>query len=125
MIDRHVRERGGSFDPVNPVSDGVSAALREFRELLSARFADRLVDVRLFGSHARGDWTADSDIDVLVVIAAQTEAERREVFDFAWDVYTRNLLHISPLALSDAEWNDLKSRELLIARDIEAEGIRL
>lgn len=110
---------------MNRVSAGVSAALREFRELLSARFRDRLVDVRLFGSHARGDSTAESDIDVLVVIVGQTEAERREVFDFAWDVYTRHLLHISPLALSDAEWKDLKSRELLIARDIEAEGVPL
>ncbi|MDG6991423.1 MAG: nucleotidyltransferase domain-containing protein [Nitrososphaerota archaeon] len=42
--------------------------LRDYCELLSASYGERLEGVVLFGSVARGDWTKVSDIDLLVVV---------------------------------------------------------
>jgi predicted nucleotidyltransferase len=103
----------------------VASALAVFRNALAARFGDRLMDLRLFGSYARDEARPESDVDVLVVVAGLTRHERREVFDMAWEVYAKTLLHLSPLALSCAEWEMLRAREYLIASDIEREGIPL
>ena len=46
----------------------VHAVLTRFRTALDAHFAERLREVVLFGSYARGGAHEDSDVDVLVVI---------------------------------------------------------
>jgi predicted nucleotidyltransferase len=99
-------------------------AVRAFRDAVAESFGDRVADLRVFGSYARGDWREGSDLDVAIVVAGLTEPERRQVFDLAWDVYTRTLVRISPLALSDREWGTMLAREHRIALDIEREGVR-
>jgi predicted nucleotidyltransferase/DNA-binding HxlR family transcriptional regulator len=42
--------------------------LRRYCEILLDHFRDRLIGLLVFGSVARGDWTRDSDIDLLVVV---------------------------------------------------------
>ena len=47
--------------------------LTRYRDALLARFPDQLQRLILFGSQARGDATAESDIDVLVVVNWEEE----------------------------------------------------
>ncbi len=42
--------------------------LKEFKRELNEILGDKLVDVILFGSYARGDYTEESDIDVLIMV---------------------------------------------------------
>jgi uncharacterized protein len=42
--------------------------LSEFRAYLEQEYGDRLAQVILFGSQARGDAQPDSDVDVLIVL---------------------------------------------------------
>ncbi len=44
------------------------AVLGRYCRILRQHFGERLLGVLLFGSIARGDWTKDSDIDLLVVV---------------------------------------------------------
>ncbi|MBI4319788.1 MAG: nucleotidyltransferase domain-containing protein [Chloroflexi bacterium] len=46
----------------------VSAALKDLKGALSRLYGERLRGVYLYGSYARGDYTADSDVDVLIVL---------------------------------------------------------
>jgi predicted nucleotidyltransferase len=103
----------------------VANALVLVRRALEARFGPRLREVVLFGSHARGTATEDSDVDVLVVVDDLTERERVEIFDLAYDVDTRSpeWLGLSPLPYSTAQAEDLRSRERLLFADIAREGI--
>jgi predicted nucleotidyltransferase len=60
--------------------------LNEFKRELRSLYGDRLKDVILFGSHARGEARADSDIDVMVVLRGDV-APGREI-DRMIDVIT-------------------------------------
>ena len=46
----------------------LNSLTQELRQALSELYGDRLVNLILFGSHARHEATADSDIDVMVVL---------------------------------------------------------
>jgi len=50
------------------INNDVIGILREFKHELTEILADKLVDVILFGSYARGDYTEESDVDVLIVV---------------------------------------------------------
>jgi predicted nucleotidyltransferase len=103
----------------------VARALAELRSALDARFGRRLREVVLFGSHARGTATEESDVDVLVVVDDLNEREHREVFGLAYDVDSTSTewVGLAPLAYSSAQAAELRSRERLLFRDIEREGV--
>lgn len=50
------------------MNEKLQTILTELRTKLTALYGDRLVNVTLFGSQARGDATPESDIDVMVVL---------------------------------------------------------
>ncbi len=50
------------------VEPQIKNILRELREALEALYGPRLKWLVLYGSHARGEATDDSDIDVMVVL---------------------------------------------------------
>jgi uncharacterized protein len=52
--------------------------LKKLHKALLARYGAKVSQVILFGSQARGEASADSDIDVLVVLEDQTEDFARE-----------------------------------------------
>ncbi len=53
----------------NPSMDEkLQTILTELKTKLAAEYGSRLVNVILFGSQARGDATAESDIDVMIVL---------------------------------------------------------
>jgi uncharacterized protein len=107
----------GSLPPL------VAAAIREYRQRLTEQVGDRLLRVTVFGSVARGEARAESDVDVLVRIEAPTQAERRAAARVSWEVGYEHGLLLSPLVLSEAEWNELVARERLIASEIARDGV--
>ena len=69
--------------------------LNEFKRELRGLYGERLKDVILFGSHARGEAHAGSDIDVMVVLRGEV-APGREI-DHMIDVITELNLKYSVL----------------------------
>ena len=64
-------------------------------------YSDSLVEVLLYGSHARGDYNEDSDID-LVAIVHGNRLELQKKLDLVWDVSSELELKdvdISPIVL--------------------------
>jgi uncharacterized protein len=98
-------------------------ALEEYCAALRARFGARLRELALFGSHARGEATDGSDVDVLVVIDAMTGAEGREVAYLAGDALTFHDVLLSPFVVSSERMTELRARERLIAREIERDSV--
>ena len=99
------------------------AALTDLRRWLEGRFDRRLLELRLFGSRARGEGHPESDLDVLVVVHELTSAGRREVGHFSGDLLTRHGVLVAPLALSAAELDLLRARERRIVAEIDRDGV--
>ena len=80
------------------------AAIADFVRRVRAALGPQVVDIRLFGSVARGDAQPDSDIDVLVVVQAEDERMRleRQAVDIAFDVNLLYDVFISPCVLTCA-----------------------
>jgi len=104
-----------------PLSRLEADALTAFAARVRERFGPRLTDLRLFGSRARGEGHAQSDLDLLVLVDGLTREERREVLDLAFDVGLASGLILSPLAQDSRRWR----RDLPLAVAIDREGAPL
>ena len=50
------------------MTNEIISILKEFKCELTKILGDKLLDVILFGSYARGDYTKESDVDVIIVV---------------------------------------------------------
>lgn len=101
-------------------------AVAGFKNLVVTQYKDNVVEIKLFGSKARGEWNPEGDIDVLVVLKKCDWNDRDRIADLAFQCgYPYRVLLISPLVLSRKEYNEWKNRELLIIDEIEKDGIKL
>jgi predicted nucleotidyltransferase len=101
------------------------AAVDEFAARVRAHFGARLVRLALFGSHARGDATDDSDIDVLVIIDGMTSADGRQVDAVVGDILTETDVLLSPFVISAVRFEELRARERRLAAEIDRDAIPL
>lgn len=108
------------------IPDDARAALDEFKQELLDTFGGRLVRVILFGSYARGLVHADSDIDVLALVAPREPGDGRRAVEAAVQVMLRRPeVVLSPLVMTPEEFDALRARERRLARDIDREGVTL
>lgn len=101
------------------------AALKEFKEKVQEEIEENLLELRLFGSRARGEGNEESDLDVAVIVNKDDRKIKRQVYDTAAEIFLDKEVNISPIIFSITKLNWLKSIERGIALDIEREGIKL
>ena len=103
-----------------PATTANDPVLAEIVRRLVARFKPQRV--YLFGSRARGDWTDDSDYDLLVVVG-RSKLTR---FDRAV-VACRDMIGVPAsadvLVLTRSEYDKLGQRVYSIARTVSEEGV--
>jgi uncharacterized protein len=102
-------------------------ATREFVERLRRELPANIVEVRLFGSEARGDATPESDIDILVVAAPEEQRAALEtrIVNIAFDVNIEFNVFISPLVITPAVLSHPMWREMPFIEAVLREGIAL
>jgi uncharacterized protein len=83
------------------------------------------VELRLFGSKARGDGTPESDLDVAVVTDGPSHGCEDEVVDIAFDVDLAYDVYISPRVLPSSILRHPVWSLTGFVRAVEREGIRL
>lgn len=105
--------------------DDLAPVMRETRNGLSLLFGDRLEDVLLYGSFARGTQDEESDVDVMALVWLPQEElshYRRQVSDFssALDLKYDVLMSI---VLQDADEFTRHCDTLPFYRNVMREGI--
>ncbi|MFP4395127.1 MAG: nucleotidyltransferase domain-containing protein [Anaerolineales bacterium] len=115
-------------DKLQHLTENERAALEAFVSRLHQHYGDDVLRVDLFGSKARGDFDAESDIDVLIV-ARFPEDEHwkhwKQITDIAWDVELEYGIVMSTVIKTPVEFNRMQRDRLLLYRNIEEDGITL
>jgi uncharacterized protein len=101
------------------------AALREFVERLKALPDIELREVRLFGSKARGEGRAHSDLDLAVLLTRDARRHRHRIYDLAFDIGLVHGVELAPLVLDEARLAELRARERQLPAILDLEGIPL
>jgi uncharacterized protein len=105
------------------VNRRLQPVLSELRQGLQAALGDRLSHVVLYGSQARGDASAGSDVDVLVVLrGALSAAEEDELSTLAAELSLCHDLVIVCLTMTE---RDYRTRQGPFLRNVRREGVEV
>ena len=104
---------------------GVAGALAYFARAVRERFAEAVIDIRLFGSHARTSAHEGSDVDVAVVLEDAGWETRRDIINLAADIGLEHDLMLSPTVFDRETYERWRAQDRPLTRDIEREGVRL
>ena len=103
----------------------VAGTLAELKTRLAGLFGADLIDMRLFGSYARGHANEESDVDVFVLLRTAGWRERKAVLDIAGDLFAESGLLVSPTVFDVARYEEWRRQQRPLVMDIEREGVRL
>lgn len=108
-----------------PVDSRDASALHGFATAVREVLGERLVEIKLFGSKARGEGNQESDIDVLVVVAEADLETKNRVLDEAFNINLAEDVFIAPLIIDRSRLADPVWRITDLAVALDREGIPL
>lgn len=102
----------------------IKVILNELRHIFEELYGERLVQMLLYGSRARGDATTFSDIDVLVVLKGPVSPceEISRTIDQVADISLRYNVVVACVFVSDEQFVQERSPLLL---NVRSEGIAI
>jgi predicted nucleotidyltransferase len=107
------------------LASGDQAALAEFISYVQRAFPNRILNLALFGSKARGDADAESDIDLLVLVNTDDTELRSALWRVASDISLQYNVVLSLRVLPQSRWSEMQRMHLPLYRAIMADGIPL
>lgn len=106
------------------LSDREKKVVESFVKELREKLGDDILDIRLFGSKARGNFKKDSDIDIFILVRNKGRI-RDEITDIAADYFFKTNLPLAPVVYTLFEYNKNKELGSFFFENIEKEGIPL
>lgn len=100
----------------------VMGVVREFHQRVEEALGEP-VEVLLFGSHARGEATEGSDVDVLVIVRDRDARTEDRIGDLAWEVGFKAGVVLSAVVVAREELRVLEESPFIQA--VRREGIPL
>jgi len=97
--------------------------LMELSRKLKEKFKDKIEEVIVFGSYARGDFNEDSDIDILIVVNDDKIEEdiRKVAYSFIPEIGRL----ISVKVIDKDTFESMKKMKFSLTVSIEKEGIKI
>lgn len=101
------------------------AAVAEYARRLSQNLGRELKGLWLFGSRARGDHDADSDIDLLVVLKTVQPETRWHIWGLGSDISLAYDVLLNMHIVDAARWDQERKHQGTLWREIQRDGIPL
>jgi predicted nucleotidyltransferase len=111
--------------PLSHLTPNERTAIAKYVAQIRDCFPGRVLSATLFGSKARGDADAESDIDLLVLVDAEDNAFRSELWRIASDVSLEHNVVLSVRVYAQDHWAETQRIRLPLYRAIAADGISL
>ena len=89
---------------------------KQFRQAVEDKY--NIIEMKLFGSFARGDYSKTSDIDLMVVLAKVNRSIEEDLFNIAYDLELQYDCVIDVIVLPQDFNNSIP-----VYRNIQKEGI--
>lgn len=102
----------------------IESILQEVKDRLDSLYADRLKEIILFGSYARGDFAEGSDIDLLVLLDRldEPEAERERYLSAICEL---SLKYDTVVSIVPMDYRVFRSKKTPLTMNVTREGVRL
>lgn len=95
--------------------------IEQFKQRISQRAS--VVEMRVFGSRARGNAVEESDLDVLVIVDHLDRSIEKYISECAWEVGFREDVVIMPIVLSIDAIKTSPLRESVFIKNVNREGV--
>ncbi|MEW6375784.1 MAG: nucleotidyltransferase domain-containing protein [Thermodesulfobacteriota bacterium] len=105
------------------LAENEERALKELREELFTKY--RIIDIRLYGSKARGEGREDSDLDIMIEIPEYDREMVAEIDDIIYRINLEHDVFISALVFGKDELEEGPMSEAPIYKVIQREGVPL
>lgn len=113
------------LDQIPGLTDNERAALTDYVTQLHETCGDRLLQVILFGSKARGDSEPESDIDLLVVLRGELDGLKDRLADLSYRVSLRYGVVLSDFVVGERRYRWMSQHHEPLLVEAEREGIEL
>lgn len=101
-------------------------AIKELKRRLKETYGEKLKEIRLFGSKARGDFDPESDIDIFLLFNSDIDWKfENEVWDLAYEIDLQFGVLFNVIIFSTKQLKDPKMRILPFFRSVKKEGVKV
>jgi uncharacterized protein len=107
------------------LSETERIAVLEFLRRVRSAHGGQVQRAMLFGSKARDEATADSDIDVLLVVAEETWQLRDEICSISADVSLKYDVLLDARVIGEARWGYMSEIRAGLYQNISSEAVPL
>lgn len=94
------------------------------KELIKS-FPEDVLELRLFGSKARGDYHKESDVDILVVISSLNDDKKDRIYDAVLDILHKYGVYLSVHIYSQEEFNSLNLIPTVFMQLVQRDAVSL
>lgn len=107
------------------LSEQEQCAAKAFVERVRQTYPEKVRQITLFGSKARGDSHAYSDMDILLIVSEADWRFRHVISGIAADVSLAHDVLISPRVIDQEQWLKMRHHHFTFYENVQAEGIEL
>ena len=106
------------------LKEDIASLVAPIKDYLLKTYNDKIKEILLYGSQAREESTADSDVDLLVVIDDELDrfAVRKSLSDILWDILMSSGELISVIVVPHSYYANYKSPFIF---NVKEEGISI
>ena len=114
---------------MNNIPENINLVLQKFINGVQEILGDNLEKIILYGSYARGDYNASSDIDIMILTNLdneELEEYKTKIWDYSYDIEEENNFEIKLSSLIK-NINDYEERVNVVPcfRNVQREGVAL
>ena len=96
----------------------IGLVVRQFRQKVENKY--NILDMKLFGSSARGDFSKNSDVDIMIKLPFVNRRIEEDLFDMAYDLELEHDCLIDVIVLPENLEDSIP-----IYQNIEKEGVSI